>query len=64
MSRSVLVRLVPVALLVAAGLSLQGCVVLDTVNTGAKVVGTGVGVGARAVSSTGDVIFDHDGDGR
>jgi hypothetical protein len=42
------------------GLSLQGCVVLDTVNTGAKVAGAG----ARVVSSTGDVIFDHDGDGR
>jgi hypothetical protein len=63
MSRSI-VRLFAAAALVAAGLSLQGCVVLDTVNTGAKVVGTGVGAGARVVSSTGDVIFDHDGDGR
>ena len=48
----------------AAALAVSACAVVGVANTAADVVGTGVGAGARVVSSTGDVVFDHDGDGR
>jgi len=45
---------------VAAALGAQGCVAINTANTAVKLTG----VATRVVSSTGDLIFDHDGDGR
>jgi len=46
--------------LMAAALGAQGCVAVNTANSAVKLAG----VATRVVSSTGDVIFDHDGDGR
>jgi hypothetical protein len=59
MNRPVPINTLALAALLAAMVAVQGCSTVTAVNNGFKVVGAGV----RVVSSTGDVIFDHDGDG-
>lgn len=50
--------------LAAMAAALSACTAISVANTGVRAVGAGVGAGARVVSSTGDVIFDHDHDGK
>jgi len=46
--------------LLLAALAVSGCSSISAVNNGFKVAG----MAGRVVSSTGDVIFDHDNDGK
>ena len=50
--------------LASAALALSACTAIGVANTAVGAAGTMIGAGTRVVSSTGDVIFDHDGDGR
>ena len=47
------------AALLLAMLAIHGCTAINTANNAIKVASTAT----RIVSSTGDVVFDHDGDG-
>jgi hypothetical protein len=46
--------------LVLAALAVSGCTTVSVVNNGFKTVN----LATRIVSSTGDVLFDHNGNGR
>ena len=52
-------RLAAAALLLAM-LAVQGCSSISAANNAFKVAG----IATRVVSSTGDVVFDHDSDGK
>ena len=52
-------RTVSIVALLAA-FAVSGCTAVSAVNNGFKVAGAA----GRVVSSTGDVIFDHDNDGK
>jgi hypothetical protein len=46
--------------LLMAALAISGCSTISAVNNGFKVAG----MAGRVVSSTGDVLFDHNGNGK
>ena len=50
--------------LASAAVALSACTAIGVANTAVGAAGSVIGAGTRVVSSTGDVIFDHDGDGR
>lgn len=54
------IRRLAASTLVLAAMAVSGCTTVSAVNNGFKVAG----MAKRVVSSTGDVVFDHDGDGR
>jgi hypothetical protein len=56
--------LLRVLALASAAVALSACTAIGVANTAVRAAGTAIGAGTRVVSSTGDVIFDHDGDGR